>query len=189
MIEKPLVLIVGLGNPGEKYAKTRHNVGFMVLDDIHHISSASAWSWSGNGLVAAGSMFGEPVMLLKPLTMMNSSGEAVVAVNSSFEVPFDNIIVVHDEMDINFSEVRTKLGGGHAGHKGVASVATSLATPDFHRIRVGVGRPAPGASVIDHVLGNFSKEESESIPGTIMAAVTLVEEIIVKLASEQEAKK
>ena len=118
--------------------------------------------------------------------MMNTSGEAVVNLLTTFECPPSHIIVVHDELDIPFSEVRNKFGGGHAGHRGIASVASSLGTQEFHRVRFGIGRPAPGTLVIDHVLTPFTAEESQSIQGTVLAAIQTIEQIVTNTYAPKE---
>ncbi|GAU09836.1 aminoacyl-tRNA hydrolase [Desulfoplanes formicivorans] len=156
-------LIVGLGNPGQQYDKTRHNFGFMVVDRIvaHEpecrlLSSKSEkdfllWEWKPRGL--------DPWLLLKPLTFMNLSGRAVHKVLAYRKVDPGHLLVIHDELDLPLGRIRFKKGGGLAGHNGLRSIASMLATRDFHRLRMGIDRPQAGRDVTSYVLGRFSPQE------------------------------
>lgn len=175
------VLLVGLGNPGPQYARTRHNMGWLVLDDIHLQNKCSAWGWTEKGLVSSGKIENKNVMLLKPTTMMNLSGEAVIGVIATVSIAVARIIVIHDELDIPFADVRTKFSGGDAGHRGVRDVVRAVSTKDFHRVRCGIGHPGTGDKVLDYVLSEFSNEEQESLPGMICEATVLVREIMSKI--------
>lgn len=151
-----IFLIVGLGNPGPGYAKNRHNVGFMVVDQIarnHDI----IWKLS-RGLHETGEFRdgGATLHLLKPLTFMNLSGKAVANFVSKRFIDFNNVIVVHDDMDLTFGKIRLKKGGGDGGHRGVRSIADSLRFKDFVRVRIGVGRPSPGVAPETYVLQDFT---------------------------------
>lgn len=183
-LPKSDILVVGLGNPGKDYIHTRHNLGWMVVDELATEGSWSSWNWSGKGLVTAGMISGHTVMMLKPTTMMNLSGEAVVALMTVID--FKHIVVIHDELDIEFADVKAKFSGGAAGHRGVANIILSLGHKEFSRVRCGIGRPESGTTVINHVLGAFSATEAKSLPGMVNAAVLSVKEIITNLFVEEE---
>ncbi len=153
-------LFVGLGNPGGEYAKNRHNVGFMVIDNIHdNETTFSNFRSKFQGELSEGRLSGQKVILLKPTTYMNNSGQSVAQVAKFYKIPPENIIVFHDELDISAGDVRVKQGGGNAGHNGLKSIQAHLGTADFWRVRIGIGRPHPNADVSNYVLDNFSKEE------------------------------
>lgn len=160
------ILIVGLGNPGLRYVKTRHNVGFMVVDRLAGDAGTSIDRSKFKGHYATTVIGDQPVALLKPMTFMNVSGQSVSQARSFFDVPDDRIFVVHDEIDLPFGTVRLKVGGGHAGHNGLRSIIAQLGGRDFIRLRVGVGRPAHGA-VADYVLSDFNSEERAWLPDLI----------------------
>jgi PTH1 family peptidyl-tRNA hydrolase len=158
-------LIVGLGNPGREYARTRHNIGFAVVDEL-----ARRWEIDGGrdrfrgrlreGRAGAG---GPRVGLLEPQTFMNDAGRSVGPARGALHVDLDRLLVIHDEIDIPFGEVRTRLGGGLAGHNGLKSLRRELGAPDFARVRVGVGRPdsTDPEIVSAHVLGRFAETPDE----------------------------
>lgn len=171
-------LVVGLGNPGESYSGNRHNIGWMVLDDLKSTDDWGTWESFDNGASCEGHIGSLTVSLVKPMTMMNSSGEAVVHFLQTHVVEMTHLIVVHDEMDIDFCEVKMKVGGGHAGHRGVKSVIECLGTKDFHRIRCGIGRPRGKTEVLDHVLGDFDSDERESVPNLILQGSQKVRDVI-----------
>jgi PTH1 family peptidyl-tRNA hydrolase len=160
-------LIVGLGNPGKQYERTRHNFGFMVIDHlVRHepgcipLSSRSQkdfvlWEWNPGGT--------DPWLLLKPLTFMNLSGRAVHKVVSYRKVDPEHILVIHDELDLPLGRLRFKKGGGLAGHNGLRSIASMLSTRDFHRLRMGIDRPPAGRDVTSYVLGRFSPGERDHV--------------------------
>src|SRR3954467_1892599 len=143
-----MYLVVGLGNPGRKYAKNRHNVGFMVVErllgahGLPELKEKFSAVWTKGELSVGGRR--APVALLEPQTYMNLSGDSVQPAAAFLKVEPRNVIVVHDELDIPWRDVRLKSGGGHAGHNGLRSIIQRLGTPDFARVRVGVGRPPPG---------------------------------------------
>ncbi len=181
-ITENCVLIVGLGNPGNEYSKTRHNLGWMVLDVLHESIGFNSWNYSGNGLISTGIYAEHPVILLKPLTMMNSSGEAVINLTTTFEILPERIIVIHDELDIPFNDVRYKLGGGHAGHRGVGSIISQLNSPDFHRVRCGIGKPdSKEIKIIDHVLSQFNIDEKKQIPNMLNSVCDIISQTITKI--------
>src|SRR5213083_750377 len=151
------LLIVGLGNPGREYTRNRHNVGWLVLDELARRHGAS-WRAKFNGRLAELRLDGHRVALLKPETYMNESGRAVAAAARFFKVDPDAILVVHDEGDFDLGRLQARTGGGLAGHNGLRSIAQSLGTPEFLRLRVGVGRPERGdpRPLADWVLADFA---------------------------------
>ncbi|MCA9525750.1 MAG: aminoacyl-tRNA hydrolase [Myxococcales bacterium] len=166
-------LVVGLGNPGPRYAGNRHNVGFMVVDRLADGAGLPLSRTRFSGRYAAGNLEGKPAALLEPDTFMNLSGKSVSAARSFFNVEVGNILVIHDELDLPFGTIRLKVGGGHAGHNGLRSIVAQLGTADFVRLRVGIGRPQHGA-VSDFVLADFSREEREWLPDLLDRGVDAV---------------
>ncbi len=158
-------LFVGLGNPGEQYAKNRHNVGFMVLDSIQDQSAGAYPDYriKHQGLISEGRIGSQKVILLKPQTYMNNSGQSVGQVAKFYKIDSENIVVFHDELDIEPSLVRVKQGGGNAGHNGLKSIQAHLGSADFWRVRIGIGRPQYKGQVSNYVLSDFSKEEVQNI--------------------------
>ncbi len=179
-------LVVGLGNPGPDYAANRHNVGQMVLDILADRISASFKSHKANASVAEGRLgFGGPkVILAKPGTYMNNSGGPVAGLMKFYDVPLQNLIVVHDELDIDAGAVRVKQGGGHAGHNGLRDIIAAADSNDFVRVRVGIGRPPGRQDAADFVLKNFSAEERKELPLLLALSADAVEEIVTKGALE-----
>ncbi len=170
-------LIVGLGNPGATYSGNRHNVGQMVLDELAGRMRASFRTHKAQALVAEGRAVpgGPRFVLAKPSTYMNLSGKPVSALVRFYKTPVERIVVVHDELDIPFDEVRLKRGGGHGGHNGLRDIAVALGTPDFTRIRVGIGRPPGRMDAADYVLRDFSGEERKALPSLLSDAADAVE--------------
>ncbi len=160
-------LIVGLGNPGPEYEKTRHNVGFIFLDRIA-IESGARWLGSRqfHGDVASCSLHGAKVVLLKPATFMNRSGLSVGGVLRFYKLDPEEMLVVHDELDLPEEVVRLKRNGGHAGHNGLRDIIAHLGTRDFYRLRIGIGRPPAGEDISEYVLSRFSRLSSENIENT-----------------------
>ena len=150
-------LIVGLGNPGQKYQNTRHNAGFLLLD---YLAGASAWSSEAkfHGVIENSLVGSNKVILLKPQTFMNKSGLSVSAIVRYFKIEMEEILVAHDELDLDSGVVRLKRGGGHAGHNGLRDIIAGLGGKDFYRLRLGIGRPNPGKNVADFVLSDLSKQ-------------------------------
>lgn len=169
-------LIVGLGNPGPKYRNNRHNVGFMVVDRLVERSRAGAWKEKFKGQWAKGSLGGDDVVLLEPLTYMNLSGESVQAAMAFFKVPLSNVMVLHDELDLPWRDVRLKIGGGAAGNNGIKSIIQHCG-PDFLRIRIGIGKPARG-STESWVLGDFDAMESAELPDVLHVAALAAESVV-----------
>lgn len=171
-------LIVGLGNPGPQYMNTRHNIGFMVIDELADRLGISLSQQKFSGVYGQGMLTsGEPITLLKPQTFMNLSGKSVAPCAHFFKVSPAQIIVIHDELEFSFATLRVKVGGGHAGHNGLKSINASLGTQDFLRLRVGIGRPERG-SVSDYVLKNFSSEESPWLSDLCRQAADDVTQVI-----------
>jgi PTH1 family peptidyl-tRNA hydrolase len=161
-----LFLFVGLGNPEARYAGNRHNVGFQVIDELGKRGEI-AWSDRFQGRLGQGTISGQKVLLLKPLTFVNRSGEAAAAAVQFFKVQMSETVIVHDEMDLDFTRLQLKRGGGSGGHNGLRSIEASLASPDFLRVRVGIGRPPPQWDPADWVLSNFDVEEREKLPAVL----------------------
>ncbi len=162
-----MILVAGLGNPGPRYAGTRHNVGFMVVERLA-ARAAAEFREKFSGEFSRAELGGKTFGLLKPTTFMNESGRAVRAAADFYRVPLEDTFVVHDELDIEFGEVRLKIGGGDAGHRGVRSVISCLG-PSFARVRVGVGRPPAEfrGSPADFVLQGFSLAEQSELDGVL----------------------
>ena len=179
-------LVVGLGNPGPDYAANRHNVGQMVLDILADRISASFKTHKANASVAEGRLgFGGPkIILAKPGTYMNNSGGPVSGLMKFYDVPIQNVIVVHDELDIDAGAVRVKQAGGHAGHNGLRDIIAAADSNDFVRVRVGIGRPPGRMDAADFVLKNFSAEERKELPLLLALSADAVEEIVSKGALE-----
>ena len=168
------LIIVGLGNPEPKYAGNRHNIGFMVIDELARSAGVSMTRTKFKGVYGTGTLEGRPVTLLKPLTYMNLSGQSVVPASRFFDVSPDRMLVVHDELDLSFGTVRFKIGGGHAGHNGLRSIQAELGNNSFHRLRVGIGRPSRG-SVSNFVLSNFTEgEETDWLPDLVDRCVSAI---------------
>ena len=159
------LLVVGLGNPGPQYAKTRHNVGFMVADLLAARMGAVFKVHKKSGAeIVTGRIAHKPVLLAKPRTYMNESGRQVGPLAKFYSVSPADVIVIHDELDIDFGQIRLKLGGGEGGHNGLRSVANALGTKDFQRVRIGIGRPPGRKDPAAFVLENFSAAERPEVP-------------------------
>lgn len=152
-------LLVGLGNPGPKHRDNRHNIGFMAADEIVRRYNLSAPRSRFQSETFEGTIDGEKVLLLKPTTFMNESGRAVGEAARFFKVPPEDILILHDEIDLAAGKVRVKRGGGHAGHNGLRSIVDHLGSRDFVRVRLGVGHPGDKEKVHSHVLSDFSKDD------------------------------
>jgi PTH1 family peptidyl-tRNA hydrolase len=161
--KKPF-LIVGLGNPGREYRNNRHNIGFMVLDQLAGKLDTSFSKMKMNALMTAVRYKGYRIILLKPQTYMNLSGKAVSSFVRFYKLPLENLLVVYDDVDLPFQTLRMRPDGGDAGQKGVRSIIQELGTKDFPRLRVGINRPPGRMSVSSYVLLNFSDQEAEPLP-------------------------
>jgi PTH1 family peptidyl-tRNA hydrolase len=181
-------LIVGLGNPGEKYKNTRHNIGFRVIDRL--INDSNAIDISKN------SFYGElyksnQILFLKPTTFMNISGKSVIAVKNFYKIDIDDIIVIHDDIDLPFGALRFKKGGGHGGHNGLKSIDKSIGK-DYIRVRMGIGKPEYKSQIINFVLNDFTQEEDNIIDSwieyTAKTVKAMQEEELDKIKSKYSLK-
>jgi len=172
-------LIAGLGNPGIRYSYSRHNVGFLVLDALARMEDIEISRGKFDSCIGRGMISGVPVILAKPQTFMNLSGIAVGKLAGYFGINTEDIIVVHDDMDFSIGDIRIKIGGGTAGHKGLISVVNHLGGPEFVRIRLGIGRPVAGRMTEDYVLERFSKSEMQVLPDAVERACDAAIEVIL----------
>jgi peptidyl-tRNA hydrolase, PTH1 family len=154
-----MLLWVGLGNPGPEHARQRHNIGFMAIDAIARRHRFGPWRRRFKGEVAEGSIAGVKVLALKPMTYMNGSGDAVQPAAAFHKVPPGDITAFYDELDLAPGKVRVKQGGGAAGHNGIRDMQRALGTPEFQRVRLGIGHPGMKEKVTGHVLGKFAKSD------------------------------
>jgi PTH1 family peptidyl-tRNA hydrolase len=157
-------LVAGLGNPGRQYKNTRHNIGFLVIDRLAERLGLSFGRVQLRALVSDGRYLGYRLILAKPQTYMNDSGQAVGALARFYKIPLENLIVAHDDVDLPFGTLRIRPGGSSAGQKGIASIITSLGTQDFPRLRMGVGRPPGSKAAAAYVLQEFSRSDSQLLP-------------------------
>jgi PTH1 family peptidyl-tRNA hydrolase len=159
-----MLLIVGLGNPGRRYAGNRHNVGFMAADDIHRRHHFSIWRSRFQGEISEGTLDGEKVMILKPATYMNESGRSVREAAAFYKLSPGDIVVIYDELDLPPGKIRLKTGGGHGGHNGLKSIDAHLGSSigkDYRKVRVGIGHPGRKELVNGHVLHDFAKADQD----------------------------
>lgn len=184
-------LIVGLGNPGPSYAGHRHNVGAMVVVELAARAGATLRSHKARAVAAeirigvpsggaSGGALGPRAVIATPLSYMNESGGPVAGLMSFYKTPVENLIVIHDELDIPFAEVRLKLGGGEGGHNGLRSITKSVGTRDYLRVRVGIGRPPGRMDAADYVLHDFSGSERSEVPLLISDAADAVEHLVAE---------
>jgi PTH1 family peptidyl-tRNA hydrolase len=166
-------LVVGLGNPGRDYERSRHNFGFLVIDELARRHSGRVTDRAAKSLTGRVRLGDRELVLAKPQTMMNLSGQAVKALRSKYGVPLERSLIVHDELDLPFGRLRVRSGGSSAGNHGLDSIIASLGTKDFARIRIGIGKP-PGNG-IDHVLSPFTNAERDQLPEIIGRAADAVE--------------
>ena len=174
----PVQLIVGLGNPGKEYELTRHNVGFMVIDDIAKTFSISVNEKHRDLMIGRGYIDSSEAVLVKPMAFMNRSGPPVLLLLNKFGLTVEDMLVIHDDIDLDFGRIKIKEKGGHGGHRGINSLMNALGSGEFKRLRMGIGRPDPGVDVVDHVLGRFTPVEAEELARFIEmgreAAVTVL---------------
>lgn len=154
-------LVVGLGNPGKKYERTRHNIGFEVIDRVQQKWDLDLAEQKFKGVFGVEKNGTEKIFVLKPLTYMNLSGESVVQLANYFQIDIENILVIYDDLDLAPGQIRLRQKGGHGGHNGMKSIIQHLGTDTFNRIRIGIGRPDPGVAVPDYVLGKFPPADLE----------------------------
>lgn len=167
--------IVGLGNPGTQYQYTRHNMGFMVVDLIAKKWDISVTQNKFKGLVGEGNVKGQKVYLLKPMTFMNLSGESVRAFIDFYKAKLEDLIVIYDDLDTGFGQIRLRYQGSAGGHNGIKSIIQHAGTQTFNRIRMGVSRPPAGWDIADYVLSNFTKEEQIQLPDVLHNACDALE--------------
>lgn len=173
-----MYLIACLGNPGKKYSKNRHNAGFLCADRIAARFNIAINKSSGSLALGSGSIAGEDVLIALPKSFMNRSGEALIHQIQYSKIDPSRLIVIHDELEIPFGDIRIKKGGGHKGHNGLRSIIEQLGSADFWRIRFGIGRPPEGVGVADYVLSDFDKEEFSKLETHADRALDCIQEII-----------
>lgn len=167
--------IIGLGNPGRKYVATRHNIGFMVIDELARRHQFRLSKKKFSGLYAMELINGEKVVLIQPQTFMNRSGDCLEPFINYFNIDLENIIVIYDDLDLPVGKIRLRKKGGHGGHNGLRSVIDRLGTNNFKRLRVGIGRPMDRQPIIDYVLNRFSKDQAEDVQTSIQLAADACE--------------
>jgi PTH1 family peptidyl-tRNA hydrolase len=175
-----MYLFVGLGNPGTEHAKQRHNIGFMALDAIADKYGFSDWKSKSKGVYSEGRLGTSKIFLLKPQTYMNLSGESVQPFAVFYKIPPENIFVFHDELDLAESVIKVKKGGGSAGHNGLKSTTERLGTPEYYRIRMGIGHPGSKARVNGHVLGNFNDADHDWLDPLLKYVANYSADLLVK---------
>lgn len=173
-------LVVGLGNPGPRYAGTRHNAGFMVVELLATRMGGRFKAHKGRCDVVEGRLAGKPVVLVKPKAYMNESGGPVASISRFYKVPVARIIVVHDDLDLPYGTVRLKRGGGDGGHNGLRSTTHALGSREFARVRFGIGRPPGRQDPADYVLREFSAAERKELPYLIDRAADAVEALLAQ---------
>ena len=184
MPQKRLRLVVGLGNPGRVYSGTRHNAGFMVADELAKGFSIALSKRKFNAQYGTGSIDGVEVVLAKPMGFMNRSGPPVQQIAGYFRISCEDILVVHDDIDLEFGRLKIKEKGGDGGHKGVRSIIDAFGGGDFARLRIGVGRPDAENGAADYVLDNFAFEEKKVLSRIIASAKDAVVTILCKGTKE-----
>lgn len=168
--------IVGLGNPGSRYEKTRHNIGFMAIDHLAERWGIAVNKQKHKALIGEGiSPNGTKVALIKPMTFMNLSGEAVRSFMDFYKASLEDCIVVYDDLDTPFGKIRLRYKGSSGGHNGIGSIIQHVGKQDFKRIRMGISRPSPGLDIVDYVLAPFSKEEFKQIPDILSVTCDALE--------------
>jgi len=177
--------IIGLGNPGAKYENTRHNIGFRVVDSVAERAKLSGWKEKSRCSYLKGEIFSRPALLIKPQNYMNLSGECAAPLLKFFQVSMENVIVIYDDLDLSPGVIRVKRGGGSGGHNGVENCITHFTSPDFIRIRVGIGRPDKGegtniftGNISDWVLSTAGPEEKELLMDAVQKSVDAVEMLL-----------
>ncbi len=188
MSDTPTMMLAGLGNPGTQYTRTRHNIGFRVLDKISDIFSIPFNKSRFDSIYSKGIINGKKIILAKPQSFMNKSGFPIQKLSSYFKIKTSDIIIVHDDMDLNLGKIKLVKNRGHGGHNGIKSIMDALGTKDFIRVRIGIGRPHGQRDVISHVLTTFSKEEEkllETITEKSVEACEIILEQGIKKAMTQ----
>lgn len=179
------IMIVGLGNPGKDYQKNRHNVGFMAIDKIAQEFGIENKKVKSKAIIIEGKKDNKKIILVKPQTFMNLSGSAVASLVHFFKINPENLIVIHDDLDLPSLSIRLRPGGGAGGQKGVASIIQNLGTQQFSRVRIGIGRPPGRMDPADYVLQNFPKQEEKELPflfDTVTKAVECILDSGIEIA-------
>ena len=171
-------IIVGLGNPGDEYAYTRHNIGFMTVDALARHYEVTNWKNKFDALIAEVKLNGETILLVKPQTYMNLSGSAVGQIFRWYKAELNDVIAIYDDMDLPVGKIRLRKRGSSGGHRGVESMLVHLGKEEFPRVRIGIGRPLAGWTVNAHVLANFTREEQDVIAKVVTDLVPAVESIV-----------
>ena len=171
-------IVVGLGNPGERHAGNRHNAGAMALEVMLRRAGVSLRRHRSGALVGEGTLGGKRVVLARPTTYMNDSGRPVQGLLRWYKCPLERLIVIHDELDIPFGQVRVKQGGGTAGHNGLRSLVSHLSGPGFNRIRIGISRPRAGRDAVGYVLSDFSGAERKELSDVLERAADAAERVV-----------
>jgi PTH1 family peptidyl-tRNA hydrolase len=171
-------IVVGLGNPGEEYGPTRHNVGFHVVDRLAAKLKIDIRRTEFRALTAEAKLGGSMVLLMKPQTFMNRSGRSAADALSTLGLPPGRVLAVYDDLDLPLGRLRVRTGGGAGGHRGVASLIEHLETSDFPRVRIGIGRPAEGRAVVEHVLSPFDAAEADAAAAAVERGTAAVERIV-----------
>src|SRR3712207_228719 len=173
-----MYIIMGLGNPGKKYENTRHNVGFDVIDELANRMGISIDKIKHKALIGEGRIGSEKVILVKPQTYMNLSGETAISISQFYKMDLENFIVVYDDIDLDIGKLRIRKKGSAGSHNGMKSIIKCLGSQDFPRVRVGVSKPEPGRDLADFVLSRVPKERQSDMDSAIDRAASTVEEII-----------
>lgn len=173
-----MYLIVGLGNPEPEYSKTRHNMGFDVINKIAKKYEIELTRTKFNGLYGSGEIMGEKVILLKPQTFMNLSGQSIKLFMDFYKIPLENVLVIYDDMDVEIGSIKLRKKGGPGTHNGAKSVVHELASEDFPRIRIGIGKPVDEYDAIDYVIGRLDDEKYTKLEDGINKAANAVEEFL-----------
>lgn len=180
--------IVGLGNPGSNYEKTRHNIGFMALDALASRHGIAIKTSKCKALIGEGNIQGTKVILIKPMTYMNLSGESVRAFMDYYKAPLEDLIVVYDDLDTEIGKNRLRYQGSAGGHNGIKSIIQHTGTQVFNRIRMGISRPQPGYPIVDYVLSTFPKKESDLLNQSIEEAGDAIEFALTHTFEQTMAK-
>ena len=173
-----MILIIGLGNPGEEYGQTRHNIGFMVLNKFNEETGILSQISKFNSTVIKSEYAGKALLCVKPYTFVNNSGPAVLKVIEHFEGKIESTIVIHDDLDIEFGQIKLKSGGGTGGHNGLESIVKKLGHPDFDRLRFGIGRPPGRKDPADFVLSKFKRSETRELDSIISISIAALKDYV-----------
>jgi len=168
-------LIVGLGNPGKQFEQTRHNVGFAVIDELSDRLGIELDKTKHKGIYGMGTILGNKVLILKPLTYMNLSGECIRPVMDYYNIGIEDVMVIYDDLDLPVGKIRIRTKGSAGGHNGIKSTVANLGTQQFNRIRIGIDRPKNGMQITDYVLGRFTEEEKNSVKESVEKSASACE--------------